>query len=87
MLDILEVDTGSRCGIERRLTLLDMVPQAAIPDSAKLDQVYGAPQKLLEGPLEIQEIGEAVRNAWLELHEQVDVTVLGVEILAQDRAK
>ena len=64
-----------------------MMPQAAIPDCAELDQVYGAPQELLKGLLEIQEIGEAVRNARFELYEQVDVAALGVEILAQDRAE
>ncbi len=71
----------------RGLALLGVVPHAAIADYVKLDQVYGAPQELLKGLLEIQEIGEVVRNARLEFHEQVDVTVLGVEILAQDRTE
>src|SRR6185312_7450360 len=78
---------GSRCGIERRPALLDMMPQSAVSDCAKLDQVYAPLQELLQGLLEIQEISEAVRDARLELHEQIDVTVFGIEILSQDRAK
>jgi hypothetical protein len=43
----------------RGLALLDVVPHAAIADCVKLDQVYGAPQELLEGFLEIQKTSTA----------------------------
>ena len=64
-----------------------MVPQAAVSDCAKLDEVYAPPQEVFQGLLEIQEIGEAVRDARLEFHEQVDVTALGVKVPPQDRAE
>lgn len=53
----------------------------------KLDEVYTPPQEVFQGLLEVQEIGEVVRDARLEFYEQVDVTALGVKVPAQDRVE
>ncbi len=64
-----------------------MVPQPAVSDCAKFYQVYSPPKTTFECFLEAQEICEAICHLWLEFHEHVDVTVLGIEILAQDRTE
>jgi len=64
-----------------------MVPQPAISDCTKLDQIYVPAQKNFKGLLEAQKIGEVVRHLRLEFDEQVDVTTLWIKVGAQDRAE
>jgi hypothetical protein len=87
VLDVLEIDAGSRCGIDGGLALLDVVPQATISDGMKLNQVYGPPEETLERFLEIEEIRKAAGHQRLEFHEHIDITALGIEVAAQDRSE
>jgi hypothetical protein len=57
------------------------LPQPAVLNCVKLDQVYSSPKETFECLLEVQEIREAARHLWLDFHDHIDVAA-GIKVLA-----
>jgi hypothetical protein len=53
----------------------------------KFNQVYGPPKETFECLLKFKEVRKAVCHPWLEFHDHIDITALGIKVTAQDRSE